>query len=103
MSSMQKMIRQAQQMQAELEAKKSELAEQELTHTRNGVTVVVKGDMSITALTFSDDLMKDAIATDPEMLQDLILVAINGALAEMREQQDQAVGAITGGLMPGLF
>jgi DNA-binding YbaB/EbfC family protein len=100
MSSFQKMIKQAQQMQAELEQAKGELAELEVAHSCNGIAVIAKGDMTIKSIKLTDEIMKEA---DKEMLEDLILVAINGALEATREETEKRVSGITGGLMPGLL
>lgn len=101
MSKMQKMIKQAKSMHQQLQDAQGDLGNLEVSHSCNGIAVVAKGDMTLKSISIDPTVMKEA---DHEMLQDLILVAINGALEEARKQVDDRVSGITGGLnIPGLF
>ena len=96
------LLRQAQQMQARL-AKAQEELENETVQASSGggaVTVVATGKQSIESVTI------DPGAVDPddvEMLQDLVLTAVNEALAKSQQLASERIGAVTGGLkLPGM-
>ena len=90
----QQMMKQAQQMQEQLQR---ELANTEIEATAGGgmVTVVMNGVKQIRRITIDPDVVsKD----DVEMLQDLIVAAINDA----QRKVDEAVAGKMGGMMGGL-
>ena len=96
------LLRQAQQMQARL-AKAQEELENETVQASSGggaVTVVATGKQSIESVTI------DPGAVDPddvEMLQDLVLTAVNEALAKSQQLASERIGSVTGGLkLPGM-
>ena len=96
------LLKQAQQMQARL-AKAQEELENETVQASSGggaVTVVATGKQSIESVTI------DPGAVDPddvEMLQDLVLTAVNEALAKSQQLASERIGAVTGGLkLPGM-
>ena len=89
-------------MQARL-AKAQEELENETVQASSGggaVTVVATGKQSIESVTI------DPGAVDPddvEMLQDLVLTAVNEALAKSQQLASERIGAVTGGLkLPGM-
>ena len=100
MSNFQKMLKQAQKMQKDMEKTQNQLSLTEYTFASNGVTAIARGDFSLVSLKLSDELLK---APDQEMLQDLIVVAVNGALTKAREEMESKLSGITGGMnFPGL-
>lgn len=100
---MNQMMQQAQKMQLELARAQEEIKDMTYTATSGGgmVKVTALGDGSI------ESLVIDPEAVDPddvEMLQDMVLVAVNEALRGVAEQGEQRLGAVTGGMsIPGLF
>ena len=65
------------------------------------VQATVSGKKQLTALTIQPDAVDPA---DVEMLQDLVISAVNEALRQAEEAMESAMGALTGGLnIPGLF
>ena len=96
------MIKQAQQMQAKLAQIQEELANTKTEATSGGgvVKAVVIGTSKIDSITI------DPKAVDPddvELLQDLILAAINEAFESAQKLANEKMGQITGGLnIPGL-
>ena len=90
----QQMMKQAQQMQERLQ---TELAETEVEATAGGgmVTVVMNGQKQIRRLTIDPEVLS---GDDVEMLQDLIVAAINDA----QRKVDEAVAGKMGGMMGGL-
>ena len=97
---MQQMIIQAQKIQREMQKKQAELEAQEFTVTKGGaVTVVVKGDKSIVSVSID----KDALDPDnKEMVEELIALAINEAIAQIKAKEEEISSSMSGG-MGGLF
>ena len=97
------MIAQARKMQEQLIAAQQKAASTEVSASAGGgaVKVTATGDMRITSLTI------DPAALDPEdveMLQDMIIAAVNDVLESAEQAASQQMSAITGGLnIPGLF
>lgn len=100
--SMANLQRTVMQMQQAMERVKAELAEAKVDGTAGGgvVKAVVTGDQKLVSVAI------DPAAVDPadvEMLQDLIVVAVNDALRAARELGDAKMAAVTGGLrLPGM-
>lgn len=100
---MAQLMKQANQMQMKMKKVQEELATREFESTSGGGAVKVKvtGDSKITALTISPEAIK---AGDAEMLQDLIIVAVNEAVKTAKETSQKEMEKITGGMgVPGLF
>ncbi|HMP73936.1 MAG TPA: YbaB/EbfC family nucleoid-associated protein [Kiritimatiellia bacterium] len=102
MVNMMKLMKQAQSMQQNMQKLQAELAEREYEFSSGGgvVTAVVKGDMTLQQITVNPSAVDPS---DVEMLQDLILAAVNGALGTAREASAAEMAKLTGGLgIPGL-
>ena len=100
---MKQMMRQAQKMQKELNKAQEEIATMSFEATAGGgmVTAVASGDMAITSLTIDPDAVDPE---DVEMLQDMVVAAVNEALRGVSELSNQRMSAVTGGMnIPGLF
>ena len=103
---MNQMLKQAQKMQADMAALQEDLENREYTATSGGgmVEVTVDGKHLIKSIKINPDAVDP---DDAEMLEDLITVAINEAIANATKTSEEEMGAITGGLnipgMPGLF
>ena len=97
------LMRQAQQLQARLAKVQEELETATVEATAGGgvVKVVVTGKLKLQSIEIS------AEAVDPqdvELLQDLVLAAVNEGLEKAQELASQRLGAITGGMkIPGLM
>ncbi len=91
------MLKQLQQLQRQLEEAQARLAEETVTVSVGGgaVTITMTGDQKCQAVQIDPALLEDA---DAEMLQDMILSAINRALDESRELATKFLGSLTGGL-----
>ena len=97
-----KMMRQLQQMQAQMSKAQQELEEATVEASAGGgaVTVVVTGQPRIKSIAIAPEAVDPE---DVEMLQDLIVAALNEALEKIRTMQVERLGAVTGGLdIPGL-
>jgi DNA-binding YbaB/EbfC family protein len=99
---MQKMMKQAQKMQAKMAKVQEELEEKTLEATAGGgaVKVVVNGKQEVV------DLKIDPEVVDPddvEMLEDLVLAAVNQGMREIQEMVNDEMGKVTGGMnLPGM-
>ena len=99
---MQKQLQQMQAMQRKMEMMQAEIEEKEVTTTAGGgaVTVTVSGKKELTKLEIKPEVVD---ADDVEMLQDLIMVAVNEGLRQIDEISNAEMSKITGGLgIPGL-
>lgn len=100
--SMQAMLKQAQKMQENMTAKQAELEECEFTTKAGGaVEVTMNGKKQITALTLKPEVVDPE---DIEMLQDLVISAVNECIRTIEEKTGAEMEKITGGLnVPGMF
>jgi DNA-binding YbaB/EbfC family protein len=95
----------AQQMQAQMAQAQEELREKTLEATAGGgaVRVVITGAQELRTIEIDPDAVDPA---EVEMLQDLILTAVNDAIARSKELERERMGAIAGGMgipgMPGM-
>ena len=102
-NSMQNLIRQANQMQTRMKKVQEELAEKQYESTSGGgaVKVTVKGENHIQALQISPEIFKEA---DADMLQDMLITALNDALSSAKKDQEAEMAKVTGNMsIPGLF
>ena len=97
MSSIGKLMKQAARMQQQMEKTQAELANRTVEASSGGgaVKVTVTGDQKCKSVEISADLLKDA---DAEMLQDLVLSAVNMALDQSRQLASERLGPLAGGL-----
>ena len=100
------LMRQAQKMQEQFAAAQAEIEAREFKVTSGGgmVEVTMNGKKEITALAIKPEIVDP---DDIEMLQDVIMAAVNEASKQVEETSNAELGKITGGLnlpgMPGLF
>lgn len=96
------MIKKAQKMQEEMVKAQEELGSKEYTATTGGgaVTAVVKGSNELVSLKLNPEVVDP---DDIEMLEDLIVTAVNQALKTADEESASIMRQATGGGMPGLF
>ncbi len=97
------MMKQAQQMQAKMQAIQEELASKKVEAESGGgmVKVVANGKGEILSIQIEKELI---IQDDKDVLEDLILVAVNEGIRRAQELNATEISKITGGLkIPGLF
>ena len=100
MGNMNAMMKQAQKMQQQMLQMQQELEEKEYEATAGGgvVKAVISGKKTLKSVTI------DPEAVDPEdveMLQDLVVAAVNEALRKAEEDMNGAMGKLTGGMNLG--
>ncbi|SMB89064.1 hypothetical protein SAMN00808754_0104 [Thermanaeromonas toyohensis ToBE] len=103
MGNMGKVMKQVQKMQSQLAKIQEELAQRTVEATSGGgaVRVIVNGKQEIVSLHISPEAIDPE---DVEMLQDLIVAAVNEALRRSQEMMASEMAKITGQLkLPGLF
>ena len=96
------MLRQLQGLQENLAKAQEEVAAMTVETSAGGgaVTVSVSGQRRIQSITIQPEVVDPE---DIEMLQDLIMAAVNQALEQVEQAAAEKVGAVTGGLgLPGL-
>lgn len=101
MGGMAGLMKQANQMQMKMKKMQEELATREFSGTSGGgaVTAKVNGDNKVLSLQINPDVLK---AGDAEMLQDMVISAVNDALKNAKEVSSQEMSKITGGMnFPG--
>lgn len=95
------MMKRLQEMQANMEQKQAELAEAEYTASSGGgaVDVTVNGSHEVKAIKIKPDVVDPE---DVEMLEDMLLAALNEAMRKADETAEREMGKITGGMnLPG--
>lgn len=100
---MQKMMKQVQKMQANMAKLQEELGSRTVESTAGGgvVKVVANGKQELVSIEIKPEAVDPE---DVEMLQDLVLTAVNNALNQSRDMVSQEMSKLTGGLnIPGLF
>ncbi len=96
------LLKQAQQFQSRMAKLQEELADQTVESSAGGgmVTVVVNGRQEILSIRIDPEVIDP---DDPEMLQDLIMAAVNDGLSRARDMMNEEMGRLTKGFnIPGL-
>ena len=102
MKGMGNMMKQAQQLQSKMMKLQEELADKTVDSSSGGgmVKVTANGRQQILSIQIEKEVVDP---DDVEMLQDLVLAAVNDALAKAQEMVSSEMGKLTGGLnIPGL-
>ena len=99
------LMKQAQKMQRQMEEQAKEMETKEFTATAGGgaVEATVSGTKKVLSLKLDDEAVDP---DDVEMLEDLIVAALNEALEKVDAESSSAMSKLTGGMgggMPGLF
>jgi DNA-binding YbaB/EbfC family protein len=103
---MMKLMKQAQTMQKDMERIQAELADKRVEFSSGGgvVTAVVTGDGSLVSIKIDPKVINPA---DKELLEDMVLAAVDGAIKKSREMAAGDMKKVTAGLaipgMPGMM
>ena len=100
---MQSMIKQAQKMQADMEALQEELNAKEYDIAAGGgaVNVKINGKKEVLSIKLAEEIVDP---DDIETLEDTLVAAVNEAIKKVEEESSEAMNKITGNIsMPGLF
>ncbi|MDR3596178.1 YbaB/EbfC family nucleoid-associated protein [Clostridium sp.] len=98
---MNNLMKQAQKLQKQMEDMQKEMETKEFEASVGGGAVVVKitGKKEVTAIKIKPEVVDP---DDVEMLEDLVMSAVNEAIKKAEEESASKMGRLTGG-MPGLF
>lgn len=99
---MQAMLKQAQKMQEDIEAKKVELEQKEYVVTSGGgmVEITMTGSHEVKAIGINPEVVDPE---DVEMLEDMLVAALNEVTRQIDEEAERELNSVTGGLnIPGL-
>lgn len=105
---LQRMMKEAQKMAAQMQKAQESLAEIEVEGTAGGGAVRVRAtaDGQILSVTLDPDLLTDVEPDDVEMIGDTVTAAVNDALGKGRDAQAEAMGPLAGGMgglgLPGM-
>ena len=96
------LMKQAQQMQENMQKAQEEIANMEITGTAGGgmVTVVMTGRHDLKRVNIDQTLMEE----DKEMIEDLLAAAVNDAVRKLEESTKDKMSGVTGGMQlpPGM-
>ena len=97
---MSKLLKQAQEMQQQIEDVQDQLSDMIVEAESGGgmVTVKVNGKQEVLEV----NIDPEAMAEDSEMLEDLIISALNKALSKAQSDSQEKMNSVTGGMMSGL-
>ena len=97
---MSKLLKQAQEMQQQIEEVQGQLSDMIVEAESGGgmVTVKVNGKQEVLEV----NIDPEAMAEDSEMLEDLIISALNKALSKAQSDSQEKMNSVTGGMMSGL-
>ena len=102
MGNIQQLMQQAQRMQQQMAQKQAELAEKTVTAQSGGgmVTATVNGAHELLELSIDPDVIDPE---DKEILEDMVVAAVNQAMQQAEEMAQQELGKLAGGMnIPGL-
>lgn len=92
------LMKQAQKMQTDLKKTQSKLEATIYEGNSNGIVVKMNGKNEVTEIHIPDELMEDK-----EMLQDMLMIAMNHAVEAVSQDREKQLGGLTAGLnIPGL-
>lgn len=95
------LLKQAQQMQRDLDKVREELRNMTVEGVARGVTVQVAGDRQVVKVEISDELMQNG---DKRVIEDLLLLALRDGVTKASKLAEEKMGKVTGGVnLPGLF
>ena len=94
---MNQMLKQVQKMQADMAKAQEALANETIEASAGGgmVTVTITGDLQVKDIVIAPDAIDPE---DPELLQDMVLAAVNEAIRQAQELAATRMGGLTGGM-----
>ena len=100
------LMKQAQQLQTKMAKMQEELSEKTVEATAGGgmITAVANGRQELVSIHIDQEVIDP---DDPEMLQDLVMAAVNDALSRAKDMMNEEMGKLTKGMnipgLPGMF
>lgn len=98
---MRALMQQANQLQKKVKKIEDELDATIYEGTNNGVTIQINGKNEVQSVSIDDDLLDKE---DKDILQDMIMIAMNDAVSKASADREQKMGAVTAGVrIPGMM
>lgn len=97
------LMRQAQSMQKQITKKQKEVEAKEFVVSSNGgaIIVTIMGDKKVKNIEIDEDLID---VSNKEMLQEMLVIAMNEAISKVEDEMSKAMNGATGGMnIPGMF
>ncbi|MBC8346691.1 MAG: YbaB/EbfC family nucleoid-associated protein [Candidatus Marinimicrobia bacterium] len=97
---MAKMLKQAQDVQKKIEHVQTELDDLQIDGESGGglVKATVNGKMELLDIALQDDILEE----DKDMIEDLIISAVNNAMSKAQEESQRRMNSVTGGMLSGM-
>ena len=97
---MAKMLKQAQDMQKQIEGVQSELSDIIINADSGGgmVKIKINGHLELLELKIEEDVLKE----EKELIEDLIISAVNKGIADAQSASKEKMNSVTGGMLSGL-
>ena len=97
---MSKMLKQAQQMQKDIENVQNELDDLQINSESGGglVQVTINGKMELLDLNLQDEILTE----EKEIIEDLIISAVNNAISKAQDESQNRMNSVAGGMLGGL-
>ena len=94
---MSKMLKQAQQMQKDIENVQNELDELQINSESGGglVQVTINGKMEVLDLNLQDEILTE----EKEIIEDLIISAVNNAISKAQDESQNRMNSVAGGML----
>tara|TARA_B100001250_G_scaffold253183_1_gene217708 strand:- start:106 stop:405 length:300 start_codon:yes stop_codon:yes gene_type:complete len=94
------MLKQAQQMQKDIENVQNELDELQINSESGGglVQVTINGKMELLDLNLQDEILTE----EKEIIEDLIISAVNNAISKAQDESQNRMNSVAGGMLGGL-
>ncbi|VEU75031.1 UPF0133 protein MALL_0399 [Mycoplasmopsis citelli] len=89
------MLKQLKKMQSQMEAKQKELDEKVFTVEKQGITVKMKGDFTLVSVNVDEALIDPE---DKDILEDLIVIAINEIIDLIKDELEKITPQMPGGM-----
>ena len=97
----QRLLKEAQKMQSSLQKVEKELEDSQYEGKSGPVTVVINGNHNVVSVDIDEEIWS---ADNKEMLQDMIMLAINDANKKASDERENKMSSLTAGVkMPGVF
>ena len=97
----QRLLKEAQKMQSSLQKVEKELEDSQYEGKSGPVTVVINGNHNVVSVDIDEEILS---ADNKEMLQDMIMLAINDANKKASDERENKMSSLTVGVkMPGVF